>query len=86
MTAEVFEPVRLRSLELANRLVMAPVKTTLGGVDGLATPRHVAYDPLSEPLRAAGLEVEVIGDALRPGRILDATRAGREAAVAAGEE
>jgi pyruvate/2-oxoglutarate dehydrogenase complex dihydrolipoamide dehydrogenase (E3) component len=47
---------------------------------------QASYDPLSEPLRAAGLEVEVIGDALLPGRILDATRAGREAAVAAGKE
>jgi hypothetical protein len=40
---------------------------------------HASYDPLSDRLRARGLPVAVIGDASRPGQILDATQAGRRA-------
>jgi uncharacterized FAD-dependent dehydrogenase len=47
---------------------------------------HTSYDPVSGVLRDAGLDVQVIGDACRPGRILDATRSGREAVVATGGE
>lgn len=38
-----FSPLRLGPVELANRLVLAPVKTALGGTDGTAGERHVAY-------------------------------------------
>lgn len=38
-----FEPWRLGSLELSNRLMMAPVKTGYGTLTGDVTPRHEAY-------------------------------------------
>jgi len=40
---------------------------------------HQSNDPLSFALREAGLDVEVVGDALEPGQIWDATQGGREA-------
>ncbi|MEE4273026.1 MAG: FAD-dependent oxidoreductase [Thermoanaerobaculales bacterium] len=45
---------------------------------------HRPVDELSDSLRAAGVEVRVIGDAERPAQILDATRAGLAAAVGSG--
>ncbi len=35
--------LRLGPLEIGNRLALAPVKTALGGTDGIAGERHVAY-------------------------------------------
>lgn len=56
----------------------------LGSFDTVLTAvGHRSVDTLSEPLRAAGVAVTVIGDAARPGQILDATRAGL-AAVSVG--
>jgi NADPH-dependent 2,4-dienoyl-CoA reductase/sulfur reductase-like enzyme len=53
---------------------------TLGRFDSvLVAIGHRSYDPLSEGLRAAGLNVMVVGDARAPGQIFDATRAGRDA-------
>ena len=50
---------------------------SLGPFDSVLTAvGHRSVDGLSEPLRAAGVAVTVIGDAARPGQILDATRAG----------
>ena len=50
---------------------------SLGRFDSAVTAvGHRSHDPLSDSLRAAGLSVEVIGDALQPGQVLDATRAG----------
>jgi 2,4-dienoyl-CoA reductase-like NADH-dependent reductase (Old Yellow Enzyme family)/thioredoxin reductase len=43
VNAEVFEPIRIGPTELPNRLALAPVKTALGGPDGRAGTRHVAY-------------------------------------------
>jgi len=40
---------------------------------------HRPRDPLSGALREAGVPVAVIGDAARPGQVLDATRGGYEA-------
>lgn len=63
------------------------VESSLGHFDSVLVAVGAApYDPLSEALRGAGVEVAVIGDAQQPGRILDATRAGREAVAAAGKE
>ena len=60
---------------------------SLGHFDSvLVAVGHSAYDPLSDALREAGVEVAVVGDAHRPGRILDATRAGREVVAASGKE
>jgi hypothetical protein len=57
---------------------------SLGSFDTVLTAvGHRSVDALSEPLRAAGVAVTVIGDAARPGQILDATRAGL-AAVSVG--
>lgn len=43
MADVVFSKLRLGPVELANRLIMAPVKTALGGVDGCAAPAHVEH-------------------------------------------
>jgi len=43
MSSVVFSPLRVGPTELPNRLALAPVKTALGGPDGLVTDRHVAY-------------------------------------------
>lgn len=43
MTAGVFDPYRIGPIELTNRLALAPVKTALGGTNGMVTDRHVAY-------------------------------------------
>jgi 2,4-dienoyl-CoA reductase-like NADH-dependent reductase (Old Yellow Enzyme family)/thioredoxin reductase len=38
-----FESLKIGSLELANRLLMAPVKTAYGNKNGDVTDRHIAY-------------------------------------------
>jgi 2,4-dienoyl-CoA reductase-like NADH-dependent reductase (Old Yellow Enzyme family)/thioredoxin reductase len=43
MTAGPFSPLSVGQRIIPNRLALAPVKTALGGTDGKATPRHVAY-------------------------------------------
>ena len=43
MRTAVFERLRIGPIELSNRIALAPVKTALGGTDGLATDRHAAY-------------------------------------------
>jgi pyruvate/2-oxoglutarate dehydrogenase complex dihydrolipoamide dehydrogenase (E3) component len=57
---------------------------SLGRFDSvLVAVGHRPHDPLSAELRAAGLAVEVLGDAREPRQILDATRAGHGAFVQA---
>lgn len=52
-------------------------ETSIGVFDSyLVSVGHESYDPLSQALENAGVPAEVIGDADRPGQILDATRAG----------
>jgi 2,4-dienoyl-CoA reductase-like NADH-dependent reductase (Old Yellow Enzyme family)/thioredoxin reductase len=41
--AGAFEPIRIRGLSLANRLVMAPVKTGYGNAAGEVTARHLHF-------------------------------------------
>ena len=43
MANQPFEPLAIGSLELTNRLMLAPVKTALGGPDGKAGPKHAHY-------------------------------------------
>ena len=38
-----FSPIRIGSLELRNRLVMAPMETSYASRDGIPTPRSMAY-------------------------------------------
>ena len=40
---KVFSPFNIGSLSLSNRLLMAPVKTAFGTLDGKSTYRHEAY-------------------------------------------
>ncbi len=39
----LFSPFRIRGVELRNRLVMAPMSTELGGLDGEVTPAMIAF-------------------------------------------
>lgn len=43
MTVTPFTPIQIGPVEIGSRLAMAPVKTALGGLDGLVCARHVAY-------------------------------------------
>jgi 2,4-dienoyl-CoA reductase-like NADH-dependent reductase (Old Yellow Enzyme family)/thioredoxin reductase len=47
---------------------------------------HRSHDPLSAELVKAGLEVEVVGDARKPGQVWDATQNGHAAVVTVGNE
>ena len=55
-------------------IVEAPVDSVLVAVG------HRSSDPLSAALERAGIPVTVVGDAARPGQIIDATRGGFRAA------
>jgi len=56
---------------------------TLGRFDSvLVAVGHRSHDPLSAVLREAGLDVEVVGDALAPGQVWDATQTGHDAITA----
>jgi 2,4-dienoyl-CoA reductase-like NADH-dependent reductase (Old Yellow Enzyme family)/thioredoxin reductase len=64
-------------------------EVSLGRFDSvLVSIGHRSYDPLSAALEEAGMAVTVVGDAVRPGQILDATRMGARALerVPAGED
>lgn len=39
----LFSPIQLGSLTIPNRIVMAPMSTQLGGIDGKVTPRQIAF-------------------------------------------
>ncbi|AIT80029.1 FAD-dependent oxidoreductase [Novosphingobium pentaromativorans] len=39
----LFSPIQLGSLKLKNRVVMAPMSTSLGGIDGRVTPDQIAF-------------------------------------------
>ncbi len=40
---KLFSPLTLRNLEIPNRVVMAPMSTNLGSLDGYVTPEQVAF-------------------------------------------
>lgn len=73
---------RLVRVEAGEAFVVADgadAERSLGAFDSFVVAvGHRSHDPLSAGLRRAGLTVTVIGDAARPGQILDATTAGRE--------
>ena len=87
-------PVTIHTSTRLSRLSQGEAFVTTAGAEGerslgvfdsvLVAVGHRSWDPLSEGLRHAGLEVAVIGDAARPGQILDATRGGLAAANAPG--
>jgi pyruvate/2-oxoglutarate dehydrogenase complex dihydrolipoamide dehydrogenase (E3) component len=55
-------------------------EVSLGHFDSvLVAVGHRSHDTLSAELRKSGVVVTVVGDALRPGQILDATRMGARA-------
>lgn len=87
LPVEILTRTRLLELESGRARVLdepTDEERTLGPFDTvLVAVGHAAYDPLSTALRGAGVPVTTIGDAVRPGQVLDATRAGREAVVAA---
>ncbi len=62
---------------LAGEIVEEPVDSVLVAVG------HRSRDPISDSLERDGVPVHVVGDALRPGQILDATRSGFTAASTA---
>lgn len=39
----LFQPIRLRNLDIPNRTVMAPMSTNLAGLDGQVTPQQIAF-------------------------------------------
>lgn len=43
MSERAFTPLKVGPVELPNRLALAPVKTALGGTDGVASAAHAAY-------------------------------------------
>jgi pyruvate/2-oxoglutarate dehydrogenase complex dihydrolipoamide dehydrogenase (E3) component len=54
----------------------SPDELSIGEFDSVVVAvGHRSHDPLSAGLEEAGLEVTRIGDAARPGQVLDATRA-----------
>jgi NADPH-dependent 2,4-dienoyl-CoA reductase/sulfur reductase-like enzyme len=58
-------------------------ESSLGRFDSvLVSMGHRSHDPLSAELRAAGIAVDVLGDAREPGQVFDATQDGRRAIAA----
>jgi 2,4-dienoyl-CoA reductase-like NADH-dependent reductase (Old Yellow Enzyme family)/thioredoxin reductase len=94
LPVEVHTRTRLLSLDDGEALVRdesSGAERSLGSFDSvLVTVGHRSYDPLSAALQETGLEVEVVGDARKPGQIWDATQDGRAAIMggleAGGEE
>ncbi len=89
LPVEVHTGTRLLSLEHGEALVRSEAsgdERSLGSFDSvLVAVGHRSHDPLSTALREAGIAVEVVGDARKPGQIWDATQDGR-AAITAGLE
>jgi len=83
LPVQVHTRTRLLRMEDGEAFVLdgdARDESSLGRFDSvLVSVGHRSYDPLSAELRAAGIPVEVLGDAREPGQVFDATQAGREA-------
>src|SRR5262249_49679434 len=77
------EPVSLRARVLTWRNVFTGETRNIADVDLLvwSTPR-IADDALAEPLRAAGLDVELVGDCMAPRNLICAIHEGEAAAMA----
>jgi 2,4-dienoyl-CoA reductase-like NADH-dependent reductase (Old Yellow Enzyme family)/thioredoxin reductase len=78
----VHTATQLKRLEGGEAIVQrgdSKKESSLGQFDSVVVAvGHRSHDPLSKALEATGLDVDVIGDAVHPGQILDATRAGYE--------
>jgi len=89
LPVEVHTGTRLLSLEDGEALVRDEStggERSLGSFDSvLVAVGNQSYDPLSAALQEIGLEVEVVGDARKPGQVWDATQDGRTA-IATGLE
>jgi hypothetical protein len=81
LSVQIHRGTRLVRMEHREAFVVVGAvdeETSLGRFDSvLVSVGHRSHDPLSARLRAAGIPVEVLGDAQRPGQIFDATQAGR---------
>jgi hypothetical protein len=84
-------PVAIHTSTRVNRLVEGEAFVSAEGSDAelsigvfdsvLVAVGHRSFDPLSAALERSGVRLTVIGDALRPGQILDATGGGHAAAL-----
>jgi 2,4-dienoyl-CoA reductase-like NADH-dependent reductase (Old Yellow Enzyme family)/thioredoxin reductase len=85
LPVEIHTSTRLTRLEEGVAFVEAEGsddETSLGTFDSvLVAVGHRPYDPLSRTLEEAGVSATVVGDAARPGQILDATRGGLAALI-----
>jgi 2,4-dienoyl-CoA reductase-like NADH-dependent reductase (Old Yellow Enzyme family)/thioredoxin reductase len=88
LPVEVHTRTRLVRVEEGEAFVAAAdsgKESSLGRFDSvLVSVGHRSHDPLSAELRAAGVSVEVLGDARVPGQVFDATQDGRRAIMARG--
>jgi NADPH-dependent 2,4-dienoyl-CoA reductase/sulfur reductase-like enzyme len=79
----IYTSTRLTRLEDGEAFVVeegSTAEVSLGSFDSvLVAVGHESDDPLSAELERLGLDVTVVGDARRPGQIIDATRAGFDA-------
>jgi 2,4-dienoyl-CoA reductase-like NADH-dependent reductase (Old Yellow Enzyme family)/thioredoxin reductase len=86
LAVEIHTQTRLLELDGDEALVRDEAtgeERSLGFFDSvLVAVGHRSYDPLSIELVGAGFEVEVIGDARKPGQVWDATQGGRTAVTA----
>jgi 2,4-dienoyl-CoA reductase-like NADH-dependent reductase (Old Yellow Enzyme family)/thioredoxin reductase len=85
LPVQIHTSTRLARMEGGEAYVTAEdgeEERSLGVFDSvLLSVGHRSQDQLSGELRAAGVAVEVAGDALQPGQIYDASQAGRAAAM-----
>jgi len=83
LPVEIHTGTRLLSLEDGETLVRdesTGEERSLGSFDSvLVAVGHRSHDPFSAALQETGLEVEVVGDARKPGQVWDATQDGRAA-------
>jgi NADPH-dependent 2,4-dienoyl-CoA reductase/sulfur reductase-like enzyme len=83
LPVQIHTGMRLLRIEKGEAFVAKlgqPTELSLGRFDSvLVAVGHQPHDPLSDELRSRGVDVVVIGDAVRPGQILDATRSARAA-------
>ena len=87
LPVEIYTRTRLLRIEGGEAVVCDEAtgdERSLGSFDSvLVAVGHHSHDPLSADLVEAGLEVEVIGDARKPGQVWDATQGGHNAIAAA---
>jgi NADPH-dependent 2,4-dienoyl-CoA reductase/sulfur reductase-like enzyme len=74
--------LRMEGKEAIVHINEGEAETSLGTFDSvIVSVGHRPFDPFSEALRSAGLEVAVVGDARAPGQIWDATQEARNTLI-----